>query len=466
MNGIRRKIARVVRGAAALVLLALPTSSQAARQVYDAPLLLGGGKPPRRAPVELDPWLPTGAPVYDGVERPASPQPPACSLQYPVCVHTQAGVHATTPLLALQALERAYERLVLVLDLPRPLSDYEAGGTADFDLYLEPNAPSPLRVGHDPPAPGYWDRASAFCVVSDAPGEELERAATLCLAEAIALGVDAAATPEVRRAYATHVWWTVGSPTNRDWLILDNAQAHPERSLVGLDVTATTTGMFFEYVDVLASALGPTGLSTAFLSAASGKTAPSSLRWDNEPDVLDVLRHTLDERTGRVAALFGDLAVRRAFLGSRDEGSHWPWLAWAGDFGRVRFDWVLPWSSLPRRVLATRPLEPTGSVYFYVPLDGPLKAADTLGFRAEWEGPSSFVWSLVRVGADGAELSRLDVPFQERGSSAEQRLTSLEGAAAVIVVGTNLGGVDLAHPYDPDIAPYEPAGCTVYLARL
>jgi hypothetical protein len=33
-------------------------------------------------------------------------------------------------------------------------------------------------------------------------------------------------------------------------------------------------------------------------------------------------------------------------------------------------------------------------------------------------------------------------------------------------VGTNLGGVDLAHPFDPDFEPFEPHGFTVYLAEL
>jgi hypothetical protein len=34
------------------------------------------------------------------------------------------------------------------------------------------------------------------------------------------------------------------------------------------------------------------------------------------------------------------------------------------------------------------------------------------------------------------------------------------------LVGTNLEGIDLAHPFDPDIAPFEPHSATVYLVRL
>jgi hypothetical protein len=78
----------------------------------------------------------------------------------------------------------------------------------------------------------------------------------------------------------------------------------------------------------------------------------------------------------------------------------------------------------------------------------------------------SFQWQLVKLSESGVELGRVDVPFQERGRDAEARVTGLEGAAAVLVVGTNLEGIEVAHPFDPDIAPFEPHGVTVYFARL
>jgi hypothetical protein len=60
----------------------------------------------------------------------------------------------------------------------------------------------------------------------------------------------------------------------------------------------------------------------------------------------------------------------------------------------------------------------------------------------------------------------VNAPFVERGTSIEQNLADLEGVQALMVVGTNLGGVDLAHPFDPDLSPFEPHGCTVYLTKL
>ena len=115
-----------------------------------------------------------------------------------------------------------------------------------------------------------------------------------------------------------------------------------------------------------------------------------------------------------------------------------------------------------------RPIEPTGSTYLWLDLsDMPEEARQTarLGFRATWESPGAFAWSLVKVDASGAIMGRIDLPHLERASEVETSLATLKGAAAVIVVGTNLGGLN-GHPFDPDAAPFEPRGCTVYLAAL
>jgi hypothetical protein len=72
----------------------------------------------------------------------------------------------------------------------------------------------------------------------------------------------------------------------------------------------------------------------------------------------------------------------------------------------------------------------------------------------------------VQLDKQGRELRRLEVPFKERATLSEQRLSNFEAASYVLVVGTNLGGVDRDHPFDPDIFPYEPQQCTVYLVRL
>jgi hypothetical protein len=151
-------------------------------------------------------------------------------------------------------------------------------------------------------------------------------------------------------------------------------------------------------------------------------------------------------------------------MGSRDDGLHLAPLAWSGAFGAPSFDWVLPFSSLPRRVRLT-PVEPTGAALVWVDLTG-APAGAPLGFQAEWEPPAQFQWVLVRVGADGRELGRLEVPFQQKETSVEARLVDLGDAKGVLIAGAHLEEVDGDHPFDPDVAPFEPHGAMVYVVEL
>jgi hypothetical protein len=223
--------------------------------------------------------------------------------------------------------------------------------------------------------------------------------------------------------------------------------------------------LFFEYLETLRSAGSPGELSAALFSAGVSASKPIGLHYVNEPDLFDVLRHSLAEDGARFAALMVDFSVARAFVGDRDDGLHLSPLAWSGAFGKVRFDWLIKYSSLPRRVLVSPAIDSTGSVLLWLDLDE-VGLGASLGFRAEWEPPVNFQWQLVKIGPDGTELGRIDIPFQARGHEAEGRVRNLDDARAILVVGTNLEGIDLAHPFDPDVAPFEPHGATVYLARM
>jgi hypothetical protein len=453
------KSRRVLTALGAALGICAPTSGLAQGLFSDPP------SPPRPSSIALDPWLPTGAELAARTERPVEAAPPGCSFVAPVCVHRGAGVPAQTARGALQALEQAFGRLVGAMRLPQPLPDHRAGGGPELDLYLRAGRHAKLVVEHDFPDASRFDRAPAFCVLHGADRSLLERDASLCVAEAIAWRLDASTTPHVRRAYATHLWLASNRPSTLDAQALDDLQSQPELAVVTRDRTARSEGaaIFFEHLDQALGASHPGVLATALLASAAEKTPPGAWQWDNEPDVMDVLRHTAGTPRA-MAELMGDFAISRAFIGDRSDGRI-PALDWAGAFGRVRFDWVIPFSSLPRRVMAARPLEPTGSIYIWLALDR-VSSDATLGFQAVWEPPVAFRWTLVRVAPDGRELGRLHPAFQERGTQVEQTLVDLTGAAGILVVGTNLGGVELKHPFDPDVAPFEPHACTVYLAKL
>lgn len=454
-----RGVGRLAVAFAALA-LTLPARAQPPRE---RPLLFGGGPIPEKAPVQRDPWLPTGARVPSAPDRPGDVEPPGCSFRYPVCVHRGAGVSETAAAQALVALEGAYQRLVHVLGLPAPAWDAGRGGSDALDLYLSVE-PARLEVEAEPIVTGRFDRAAAFCRVGPVPSS---RDATLCVGEAIALALDPAETPHLRRAYATHLWHLVAPPVSADLEAIDDVQANPERAIATRERGPASEGaaLLFEHLDASRGTGFPGTLATHLLSIAVSKTEPRALLWDNSPDLFDALRRALDDKPRDAAMLFADLAVARGFLGARDDGGHLPALEWTGSFGRARFDWSIKLSSLPRRVASLRPIEPTGVMYVWLELDQDLGDKE-LGFQAEWESPVSFQWALVSVDEEGQELKRIYAPFVERGTRVEQALSDLKGARGLMIVGTNLGGVGLAYPFDPDYAPFEPHGCTVYLTKL
>jgi hypothetical protein len=431
----------------------------------DPPLLFGAGPHVPRAPISIDPALPTGPDFAAALERPRSAGA-ACSAHWPVCVQRASNVSGADALRALGALEAAYGRLVLALGLPEPLADDGNGGTDALDWYLDAEH-AELVTERDALGSGAFDRAAAFCV-SAASSDEwlLQRDATLCVGEAIAKRLAVGESTALQRAFATELWWISGRITALDVQSVDDAQAHPERALAGRTSAASAgAALLLDFMERARSAQPSGGLSASLFAAAADNTPGGAWQWNDEPDVFDVLRHSLDEDSAKIANLFGQYGVSRAFLGDRDDGVHAPFGAWSGAFGRPRYDWVIKFSSLPRRVRAARPVEPTGIEMVWVDMDE-VPLGVSLGFESEWEAPVSFRWTLISVDDQGQEMARVEVPFQERGRSSEGRVVNLTGVRAVLAVGVNMGGVDLAHPFDPDLDPFEAQACTLYFARM
>ncbi len=439
----------------------------AAKPKRDPPLLFGGPVTKPKVKLPLDPRLPTG------VELPATERRPRvtlsrCSFARPVCVHATTVAAAIALPDALLALENAYERIVLAIRLPAPLADDDAGGNDALDWYLDDSADE-VSAQSEALRPGRMDAAAVFCRSGAALGAVLERRAALCVGEALASSLDAGESPSARHALALELWWITGSKTSLDVQLIDDAQRHPEAPLVAdREPGPSAVGRFallLEMLETTRSAASPGVLSTSMLSAAASRTPASAAAFDNEPDVFDVLRHSMDEELPRYADLMVDFALRRALAGDRDDGTRLPGLAFAGGFARPQFDWVIPFSTLPRRVISGAPVGPSGAELIWVELDdAPLGAV--IGFRAEWEAPVAFQWRILLVDRQGRDVRRVDVTFQERARSADARVMRTDGAKAMLIAGVNLGGVDLAYPFDPDIRPFEPSACTVYLVTM
>jgi hypothetical protein len=449
------------------LLLALAPEAHAAPPKRDPPLLFGGAIAKPKVKVPLDPRLPTGAELPAVLPRPRAVAS-LCSFARPVCVHALSDAQVAALPDALRAFEQAYERVVLALGIPAPLPDAAVGGSDALDWYVT-DASETMTASLEALAPGRMDAAPVFCR-GGAPGGALTaRQATLCVGEAVAAGLDAGEGADARSALALELWWITGSKTSLDVQAVDEAQRHPEAALAFDDPRRAGAdarfALLLETLETTRSAASPGVLSASMFSAAGSRTPPNVARFDNEPDVFDVLRHSVDDELPRYADLLVDFALRRALTGDRDDGTRLPSLGFAGSFARAQFDWVIPFSSLPRRVLTGKPVAQSGAELIWVELDdAPIGAA--VGFRAEWEAPVTFKWRILLIDREGREVRRLDVAFQERGSSADARVLRIDGAKAIVIAGVNLGGVELAHPFDPDVSPFEPSGCTVYLVSM
>jgi hypothetical protein len=359
-------------------------------------------------------------------------------------------------------LERAHEELIVTSALPAPATP--GTGDARLQWYLEPwgarwDADPPTLLAETPasgsdltvhleplPSRGF-DRAAAFCTGG---GSDLERSAYLCLAEASLAARAPAHAPHVRRAYAAHLAAQLGKANWRDEAAVRALQSAPERGVFWRKRTAASDGarLWFDHLEAQSprAELRFGRVASTALALAATHTAGGALRWSSEPDLLDVVRSSFGHSREDVARFWDGFAQKRMLLAGGAEPA-----------------WVVRTSSLPRHLALPRPLAPTGSGYVVVEFDRPVLA---MALRATCEAPVSYVWSVARYAADGRHLSTLQIPFQESQRVTEQRIVELDGVQRAIVSGTNLGGVDLAHPFDPDHEPFEPHGCSIYLAEL
>lgn len=396
-----------------------------------------------------------------------------CSFREPVCVHASSGAPSQLLLDTLADLEHARTALVRVLGLPSPLPDGSLGGSPAFDLYLtDPSRRSggairPVVVERDEPAIGEPDRASAFALL-DANLEGCERGnlVTRAVASAIGLGIDAAEDDtlrESRAAYLAELVTPCGAVTRS---LVDDFQRHPERAIFSSanDVEPARGLLFPWYLDLTLGTRTPGILPFALTAASRQHTPLGSFIWVDEPDIFDSLRASLASREPpqKLSGLLLDFAVARAFVGNRDDGMHMPETRWTGESGRVRFDWSVPFTSLPRSLAPRLPIEPTGASYLWVDLEGAPREA-RVTFRAEWEPPVLFRWAIVRVRKDGTEASRVTVTGQDGATSATQVIEAIDDLAGLLIVGTNGGDIGLTRPFDPDEQPHEPHGYVVTL---
>ncbi len=365
-----------------------------------------------------------------------------------VCVHAEDARAAEGAERALAAAERTLD-VMLATGLPMPLPDGGRGGTSALDLYLGENAPFPAQALPEGPWPSAFDRGPAFARVrwpSPGPDCALETSVAEAVLSAAWVGLDAAPSPATFHAHAGYVaqiWQPCPAVLAAD---VDRAQRSPEVAL--LDLPAPLMGWFLED----RYGVGPTGWLSSSLWAIGAQPLPLGRHHVDEPDVFDVLREVMPHRHKTLGETMLQLAIARAFMGSRSDGQHLVDTDWLGEFGRVRFDWRVSYASLPRRLAPQRPLAPTGASYLWVDLNEVPKGHGLL-FHARWEESHVFQWALVRMDAEGRSIGAHLAGGIFGDSETVTTIEQLDGAAALLVVGVHVGNDNRSRPYDPDVGP-------------
>jgi hypothetical protein len=438
------------------------------------PALADAPGPPRFGPPPSNEPRSTGREVVPALSRPAAAATPvvACSFTEAVCIRAAASVAPAAVMETLGAAEHAL-RAYRALGFPPPLPPY--------DVYLVPAAEAPDTVADLTPTSDGWDRASAFTVMPP-PGPHdgcfTAFAVAQSVAHALALRFDAGAEDGALSMASSYLASLVADCEAVEIPAVDAFQAHPDRSFVAGDPSrAVMMGetpkppaqpdgalLFPWFLDDTLGVGGPGRAMMGLIALSCQRTPPGSWEWKNEPDIFDVLRSTMRDRGSSLDDLLLDFAVARAFVGSRSDGAHIVDVERFGDAGRVRFEWSVPFASLPRRLAPLEPIEPMGMTYVWLDLTGAPPGSEVT-LVADWEPPELFRWSLVKVDHDGTEAGRLDVAGIFGETHAEKTLIGLDGLAGVIVVGVNIGSVDRSHPFDPDEQPLMPHGYTVTLVK-
>jgi hypothetical protein len=425
--------------------------------------------PPMLGPPASDDVRPTGREVAPVRARPDAAAAPvvACSFDEPVCVHAPDAAPPEALLGALRHAERALGGF-RALGLPGPLPDGPLGGGPAFDIYLIPGTARPVTTVDLLPQGGGHDRQSAFTVMAEPPlptACEARAAVAHALAEAICLRFDAGAEAGAVSMTASYLASLVSDCELIDLAAIDDFQRTPQRALTAGAAGAADGSLLFPWFLDGAYGLGnPGSVILSLLSVATQRTPPGAWAWNNEPDLFDALRANMKERGRSVDELLLDFAIARGFVGSRSDEAHLVDVARFGDLGRVRFEWAIPFASLPRRLAPSAPIEPTGATYLWLDLTSAPPGAE-LTVVADWELPSLFRWALIKVDRSGMEAGRVTVAGVYGDSHVERTVVGLADLAGIMVVGVNAGSADRSRPFDPDEAPFMPHSYTVTFAK-
>jgi hypothetical protein len=383
-----------------------------------------------------------------------------------ICVHSNTQMELVELARILQETSFAYEGLVSTLGWPKPLSDGSFGGNKALDFYLVPHLANEVSVSADAPSLDLdHDAASAFVRLDPSLPSACYRPFRIAQAVARAgiYAVDASANDAFANAVATSLAHDLVPCAAAEWSAIDDEQATPEQAITAIGKGLSRSSFLFPtFLQTKYGEPASVDLLHAIFVVSSGRTSPGLDRYRDEPDAFDVLRKLGKDRDSSLSEMLLEYGISRAFLGNRDDGLRSYDSSSLGRFGRIRFDWSIPYKSLPRSLSPRGAIDPTGAVYLWVDLKDRPKDSG-LGLRVQWEDTAIYRFAILQIGADGSEVARTVPVTLDRSTGVEANVEHMEQAVGAIVVGVNVGALDREFEFDPDEIPYTPTNCVVSL---
>ncbi|MFO0554726.1 MAG: hypothetical protein U0271_40485 [Polyangiaceae bacterium] len=354
----------------------------------------------------------------------------------------------------LAVASRALRGLV-ALGLTSLPSDGVAGGDGRLDIYLDTTRDRPAAFVDPGSIANGFDQGTAYVVApltrDDCPSQQRLAGA---VAATILLHHDSALEPNSLSMLSDYLATVIEPCTIAELEAIDTTQRSPERTFTGsLGEVGPGSFLFPWFLEDRYGTRDPGRLTMALAGIASQHTKAGPML--DEPDVFDALRVTQHGNGLSLADTLLGFAVDRAFIGSRSDETHLVDVAKYGELGRVRIEWAIDATTLPRRLRPLRPIAPLGMTYFWLDFSKP-GAPNEFTFAAEWEQPVVFRWAIVRVDAQGSELGRQELAPVLGNTTLQVDVRDVHGAAGVLVVGVNEGEERRDEPFDPG-RPREPA---------
>lgn len=415
---------------------------------------------------ELDFKRPAGLPRISEPEvarpalsqRPAAALPVRCDLRAEVCVHGGSDEVASA---LLQAASGALDTY-LGLRLPRPRLDAPLGGDGRLDVYVREGAPAAAFL--DPGAASSGPDLGTGFVLSPPLGRGCHdrQALATAVAQVILLGQDAALQPNTIAMLSRHLGRLAEPCDLLELEDVDTAQRSPERSFIGEADAPSPAAFLFPWFLENKYGTNEPGKLTMALAAISAQSTRAGPLVD-EPDIFDALRITQQRNQTSLADTLLEFAIHRAFIGSRSDELHMLDVARYGALGRVRVEWNVSHGSLPRTLRPLRPIEPLGSTYLQVDLQG-APADGEVTYVIDWESPVGFSWAVLKLDETGAELGRKEILPVLGSTHVEGTIRDLKGASALLIVGVNEGESRRDEPFDPGTLQESPKSFIITLA--